>query len=404
MTKLDLSAIRKAFPGLDQSVNGHPLVYVDSAATAQKPRAVLDAVAHAYTHDTANVHRGVHQLSQRATAGYEGSRQKVATFLGGVDSREVVFTGGATEALNLLAYGIAATLSPGDEVLVTEMEHHANLVPWQLACERTGARLRHIPVTDEGMLDLTTNPFTDRTKVLAIVHASNTLGTINPIAELARMAHERGAIVVVDGAQWAPHGPVSPRELGADAYVLSGHKLFGPTGIGVLWADLALLESLPVWQGGGDMIRSVTLEKSTFAEVPHRFEAGTPPIVQAIGLAAAISWLEEVGWTAIAEHEQSLMAYLADGLASVAGLRRIGVAEARVPLASFVLEGIHPHDIGTILDLDGIALRTGHHCTEPLMERFGVPATARVSLAFYNVHHEIDRVVDALNKAKELFA
>ncbi|MEN0062594.1 MAG: SufS family cysteine desulfurase [Myxococcota bacterium] len=404
MARFDVDALRSEFPGLHQHVHGKPLIYADSAATAQKPKAVLAALYEANALLAANVHRGVHELSRRATAQYEGARDIIATFLGGVPREEVVFTRGATEALNLLAYGLQTRLSVGDEVLVTGMEHHANLVPWQLACARSGATLRHIPVTDEGALDLAAAPWSPATKVVGVVHASNTLGTINPIAQIAAKAHEHGAIVVVDGAQWVPHGPTDPVALGADAYVFSGHKLYGPTGIGVLWARTSLLESLPVWQGGGDMIRSVTLTESTFADLPHRFEAGTPPIAQAIGLAAAIEWVQGVGWEELGEHEAQLTDALDAMLAALPQVRRIGTHRPRVSLASFVFDGIHAHDVGSIVDTEGVALRTGHHCTEPLMDRFDVPATTRISLAAYNTFDEIERIGRALRTVLDVLA
>ncbi len=400
----DIDEIRAAFPGLHQQVHGKPLVYADSAATAQKPQPVIDALVEAHTWLAANVHRGVHELARRATQRFEGARDTVARFLGGVPREEIVFTRGATEALNLLANGLAHRLGPGDEVLVTEMEHHANLVPWQLVCARTGAALRHVPVTDEGALGEVGAQVGPTTRVFAFVHASNTLGTINPVAQLAAEARAHGALVIVDGAQWVPHGPTDVRALGADAYVFSGHKVFGPTGIGVLWGTRDLLESLSVWQGGGEMIESVTLRRSTFAGIPARFEAGTPPIAQAIGLAAAIQWLEGVGFDAVAAHEASLAAVLDDHLAGIEGLRRVGTASPRVPLASFVFDDIHAHDVGTILDTEGVAIRTGHHCTEPLMDRYDVPATSRISLAVYNTPEEIERIARALRTVREVFA
>lgn len=400
----DIDEIRAAFPGLHQQVHGKPLVYADSAATAQKPQPVIDALVEAHTWLAANVHRGVHELARRATQRFEGARDTVARFLGGVPREEIVFTRGATEALNLLANGLAHRLGPGDEVLVTEMEHHANLVPWQLVCARTGAALRHVPVTDEGALGEVGAQVGPTTRVFAFVHASNTLGTINPVAQLAAEARAHGALVIVDGAQWVPHGPTDVRALAADAYVFSGHKVFGPTGIGVLWGTRDLLESLSVWQGGGEMIESVTLRRSTFAGIPARFEAGTPPIAQAIGLAAAIQWLEGIGFDAVAAHEASLAAVLDDHLAGIEGLRRVGTASPRVPLASFVFDDIHAHDVGTILDTEGVAIRTGHHCTEPLMDRYDVPATSRISLAVYNTPEEIERIARALRTVREVFA
>jgi len=404
MSPAELTALRAEFPGLHQQVHGAPLIYADSAATAQKPRAVIEALTEATTFLAANVHRGVHELARRATERYEGARDVVAGFLG-VDRDEVVFTKGATEALNLLAHGLSVGLGPGDEILVTEMEHHANLVPWQLAAKRTGATLRHVPVRDDGALDLQSidGLLGPATRVMAFVHASNTLGTINDVAELARKARAVGATVVVDGAQWVPHGAPDVRALGADAYVFSGHKLFGPTGIGVLWGSRRLLGSLPVWQGGGDMIESVGLHESTFADGPARFEAGTPPIAQAIGLAAAIRWLEGVGADTLAAHEAALGAGLDAMLAAIPGVRRIGTVRPRVCLASFVLDDIPAHDVGTILDTAGVAIRTGHHCTEPLMARFSVPATARISLSVYNTPDEIERIGQALRTVLDVF-
>jgi cysteine desulfurase/selenocysteine lyase len=367
---------------------------------------MLEAVARAYAYDYSNVHRGVHTLSQRATAAYEGARETLARFLGAAEAAEIVFVRGTTEGLNLVAQSFARPrLAPGDEVLVSHMEHHSNIVPWQLVCEATGARLKVAPISDAGELDLDAfaRLLGERTRIVALVHVSNALGTIVPVAEVVRLAHARGVPVVLDGAQAAPHLPLDVRELGCDFYTVSGHKLFGPTGIGVLYGRRELLEAMAPYQGGGEMISSVTFAKSEYKEPPHRFEAGTPNIVGAIGLGAVVDYLEAIGMERIAAYEGELLAYGRERLAAVPGLRLIGTARHKAALFSFVIEGVHAHDVGTILDQQGIAVRAGHHCAQPAMERFGIAATARASLAFYNTREEIDRLVDGLAEVREIF-
>ncbi len=405
LAPLDVEQLRAEFPVLHQQVNGQPLVYLDNAATTQKPRAVIEAVTRFYEHDCANVHRGVHTLSQRATDAYESARATVQRQLNAASAAEIVFLRGATEAVNLVAQSfLRPRLQAGDEILVSGMEHHANIVPWQLLCQQSGAQLRVIPVTDAGELELAAldDLLTARTRLVAVTHISNALGTVNPVAEIIDRAHERGVPVLVDGAQALPHGPVDVQALDADFYVFSGHKVYGPSGIGALYAKSAHLQAMPPWQGGGEMIRSVTFEKTTFAPPPERFEAGTPNIEGAIGLAAAIEWLNGLGAERVAAHEQALLAHATEALAKVPGLRLIGTAERKAGIISFVMEGAHPHDIGTILDHQGIAIRTGHHCAQPLMRRFGVPATARASFAVYNTRAEVDRLVAGLAKVKEV--
>jgi cysteine desulfurase/selenocysteine lyase len=403
---LDVHAIRKDFPILTREVYGKPLVYLDNAASTQRPQQVLDAIQHFYTTSNSNVHRGVHLLSQEATELYEGARKTLASFVG-ASSEEIVFTRGTTEAINLVAFSYGrANVSTGDEIVVTHMEHHANIVPWQLLCQQTGAVLKVAPITDDGALDM--EAFTallgDRTKIVAVTHISNALGTVNPVAEIARLTHAAGAVLLVDGAQGAPHGTVDVKALGADFYALSGHKMYGPTGIGLLYGRRELLEAMPPWQGGGDMILSVTFEETTYNEAPFRFEAGTPNIAGAIGLAAAADYLQSLGLDAIAAHEADLLAYGTEVLSAVDGLRLIGTAPKKAGVLSFVLDGIHPHDIGTILDREGVAIRTGHHCAQPVMERFGVAATARASLGVYTTREELDALVKALQAVREVFA
>jgi cysteine desulfurase/selenocysteine lyase len=402
----DIERLRARFPAIHQEVRGKPLVYLDSAATALKPEVVIEAVSFVYARDCANVHRGVHQLSQRATDSFEKAREKVRSFINAREAKECVFVRGTTEAINLVASCLAQSrLKPGDEVLITELEHHSNIVPWQLACERTGARLVVVPVTDEGDVRLEdfSAKLSDKTRVVAVSHASNTLGTILPIKEMARLAHERSAIVVVDGAQTAPHLPVDVQDLGVDFYAFSGHKLYGPTGIGVLYGRRELFEKLPPYQGGGSMIRVVTFEKTTYQGLPERFEAGTPDIAGAIGLGAAIDFLTELDRDAILAHEHALLEYGSEQLSSLPGVRLIGTARHKIGVLSFVVDGVHPHDLGTIVDTEGVAIRTGHHCTQPLMQRFGVPATARASLGLYNRREDIDTLVSAVRKAQEMF-
>ena len=402
----DVSVIRKDFPILQREVRpGVPLVYLDSAATSQKPLQVLDAMRDYNEHHNANVHRGIHTLAEEATALYEGARAKVATFIGAADPREVVFGKNSTEALNLLAHVLP--FGPGDEVVITEMEHHSNIVPWQLACQRTGATLKWIGLTDDGRLDLADldRVITERTKVVAFVHQSNLLGTVNPVAEVAARAKAVGAYVVLDASQSVPHSPVDVGSLGVDAVAFTGHKMCGPTGIGVLWARFDLLEMLPPFLGGGEMIDEVTMAASTFAPPPHKFEAGTPPIAQAVGLGAAVDYLSELGMTAVHAHEQALTAYLLEGLGAVPGLRVIGPQDmtARGGAVSFVLNGIHPHDVGQFLDEYGVAVRVGHHCARPACLRYGVPATSRASLYLYTDTSDIDALITGLERVRSFF-
>jgi cysteine desulfurase/selenocysteine lyase len=396
-----IALCRHHFPLLRQWVNGKPLIYLDNAATSQKPQVVIDAMMRYYQEENSNIHRGVHFLSARATLAYEDVRRKAKQFINASHEHEVVFVRGTTEAINLVAgtYG-RASVRQGDEILVSAMEHHSNIVPWQMLCEERGARLTVIPMNDRGELELDAYAalLTPRTKLVALVHVSNALGTINPVREMIAMAHERQIPVLIDGAQAVPHRAVDVQAMDADFYAFSSHKMFGPTGVGVLYGKTALLEAMPPYQGGGDMIRSVTFERTTYAGLPHKFEAGTPNIGGAIGLGAAIDYIQQVGLTSIAAFERELLAYATETLLAVPGLRIIGTAAEKASVLSFVLEGIHPHDIGTILDHEGIAVRTGHHCAQPVMQRFGVPATARASFAFYNTKEEVDALVRALHK------
>lgn len=402
---LDLKA---DFPALHQEVNGRPLVYLDSAATSQKPRPVIEAVERFYLRDNANVHRGIHELSNRATDAYEGARAIVAAYLGIADPAELIWTRGTTDAINLVAssWG-ASTLRAGDEIVLTVMEHHSNLVPWQLVARRTGARLRFVEMDDQQRLDLDTldAALGPRTRLVAVGHVSNALGTVNPVREIAERAHRVGARVLVDGAQSAPHLPIRVDALGCDFFAFSGHKMCGPTGIGGLWARRELLERMPPVQGGGDMIDTVELERSTFAELPHRFEAGTPPIAGAIGLAAAVEYLSQVGMERIARHEELLLAYADAQLRDIPGLRIFGPVDPnrRAGVLSFTLAGVHAHDLATILDSEGVAIRAGHHCTQPLMRRLGVAATARASFYIYNDPGDVDALVRALHVARRIF-
>ena len=403
----DIAAIRRDFPALHQRVHDRPLVYLDSAATALKPQAVIDAVVNVYARDCANIHRAVHLLSQRATKAYEEARAKVARFVNAPSADECIFLRGTTEAINLVAFSWGrANLRAGDEILVSGLEHHSNIVPWQMACEATGAKLVVAPVDEGGevRLDAFEKALSDRTRLVATAHVSNTLGTIQPAKEIVRLAKSKGALVLFDGAQAVPHIPVDLTDLGADFYAFSGHKLYGPTGIGVLWGRKALLDEMAPWQGGGDMIRSVTFEKTTYNVIPHKFEAGTPNIAGAIGLGAAVDYVSALGMEAVAAHERELLAYGTRRLEEIDGLRIIGKAKDKVGVLSFVMETSHPHDIGTIVDMEGVAIRTGHHCTQPLMERYGVAATARASLGVYNDESDIDALVKALTKVKEMFA
>ena len=405
--RFDVARVRAEFPILATRVHGKPLVYLDNAATTQKPRVVLDAVLGYYTTENANIHRGVHYLSQQATEAYEGAREKVARFLNAASAREIIFVRGATEGINLVAQSYArSVVRPGDEILVTGMEHHSNIVPWQLLAEQTGVVLRVAPVTDAGELDVAAfeRLLGERTRLVSVVHLSNALGTVNPIRRITAAAHRRGIPVLVDGAQSAPHLAVDVRALDCDFFVFSGHKLFGPTGIGVLYGREALLDWMPPWQGGGDMISSVTFERSTWAGLPAKFEAGTPHIAGAVGLGAAVDWLSAIGLDAVAAHEDELLRYAAAEVGRIPGVTLIGTAPERASILSFALDGVHAHDIGQVLDLEGVAIRAGHHCAQPVMQRFGVPATARASFALYNTRAEVDALVAGLFKVKQVFA
>ena len=404
--KPDFDQIRKDFPILATTMRGKPLAYLDSAASAQKPQAVIDAMSNFFSRGYANIHRGVYQLSADATISYEAARERVARFIGAPSVREVIFVRNATEAINLVARTFGEQqIGEGDEILLTHMEHHANIVPWQMLAERCGAKIQVARVSDAGELDVEhlAGLISPRTKLMAFTHVSNALGTINPVRHLTNLARERGIPTLVDGAQAVPHQPVDVEALGCDFYVFSGHKVFGPSGAGVLWGRLPLLEAMPPFLGGGDMIESVSFEGTTFAPVPQKFEAGTPDIASVIGLGAAVDYLSAIGMQAIADREQSLLTYATERLQEVPGLRLIGTAKDKAAVLSFVLEDAHPHDIGTILDGEGVAIRAGHHCAQPLMQRMNVPATARASLAFYNNKSDIDQLVAALHKTQELF-
>lgn len=402
----DIARIRELFPILAQPAGDKPLAYLDNAATTQKPQAVLDTLSRYYAFENANIHRGVYALSQKATEAYEGARGKVARFLHAAEPAEIVFTRNATEGINLVAQTFGRRqVGEGDEVVVSTMEHHSNIVPWQMLCEEQGAKLRVVPITDTGelMLDELASMLGPRTKLLSLVHMSNSLGTINPVREVVELAQAHGVPVLIDGSQAAYHMPVDVQAIGCDFYVVTGHKLYGPTGIGALYGRRALLDAMPPYQGGGDMIQSVTFERTTYNDVPHKFEAGTPHIAGAIGLGAAVDFISGVGFGAIAAHERQLLAYATTALSNVPGLRLIGTAPNKASILSFVLDGVHAHDIGTIVDTEGVAIRTGHHCTQPVMDRFEIPATARASLAMYNTTAEIDQLVSALNKVREVF-
>lgn len=405
--RLDVAAIRRDFPILDQRINGKPLVFLDSAASSQRPRAVINAISHYYEHDHANVHRGVYTLSQRATEAYEGARETVRGFINARSEREVLFMRGTTEGINLVAQSyLRPKLQPGDEVLVSALEHHANIVPWQLVCEQTGATLKVIPMHASGELDFAAceQLIGPRTRLLALAHVSNALGTIVPVEQYIALARRHGVPVLLDGAQAVPHMSVDVQALGCDFYCFSGHKMLGPTGVGVLYGREQLLQAMPPWQGGGDMILTVSFEKTTYNQLPWKFEAGTPNISGVIGLGAAIKYLQALGMQRIGEYEHELLQYATERLTAVPGLRIIGTAKVKAAVISFVLEGIHPHDIGTILDTEGVAIRTGHHCAMPVMTYYRVPATARASMAFYNTHDEIDRLVAALEQARRLLS
>ncbi len=402
----DVDRIRADFPILRQEIRGKPLVYLDNAATTQKPQTVIDAISHFYMSDCANIHRGVHELSRRATESYEGARQKLQTFLNAKESKEIVFVRGATEGINLVAQSfVKPRLEPGDEILISAMEHHSNIVPWQMLCEEVGATLRIAPINDAGelMIDELPEFISSRTRLVAIAHVSNALGSINPIREIIALAHERDVPVLIDGAQALAHVKVDVQELDCDFYVFSGHKLYAPNGIGALYGKADLLEKMPPYQGGGDMISSVTFEKTLYNDLPYKFEAGTPSIADTIGLGAAIDYVSAIGIDNIAAHEHALLVYATAALAKISGLRIIGTAKEKAAVLSFVMDGIHPHDVGTILDQEGVAIRAGHHCAQPVMQRFGIPATTRASFGVYNTLEEVDALVNGINKVKEIF-
>jgi len=405
-TTFDVVKIREDFPILRELIHGKPLVYLDNANTTQKPRQVLDALATYYRHDNSNIHRATHLLSERATRSYEATRSAVARFINAADRREIVFTKGCTEGINLVAQSWGRTnLKAGDEVLVTWMEHHSNIVPWQLICAQTGATLKAAPITDRGELDLDAfdRLLTPNTRFVAIIHVSNALGTVNPVASLVAKAKAVGASVLVDGAQATPHMPVDVRELGCDFYTFSGHKMYGPTGTGVLYGRASMLDAMPPYQGGGDMISSVTFEKTLYNELPYKFEAGPPNIAGVVGLGAAVEYLAGLDRSAVSAHEDALLAYATERVREVAGVRVLGEARQKSSVLSFVLEGVHPHDMGTILDSEGIAVRTGQHCAQPVMDRYGVPATVRASIGLYNTREEIDTLVAGIHKVREVF-
>ncbi|HET9408617.1 MAG TPA: cysteine desulfurase [Candidatus Sulfotelmatobacter sp.] len=402
-----IERVRPDFPILREKVHGHELVYLDNAATSQKPKTVIDAIVHYYEHDNSNVHRGVHHLSERATEEYEAARKSVQQFLHAGRSSEIIFTRGTTEAINLVAqtYG-RAHVGAGDEVLITAMEHHSNIVPWQMLCEERKAKLRVAPINERGELILEEFErfLTSRTKIVAVGHVSNALGTLNPVGQIVRMAHAKSIPVLVDGAQAAPRLPINVQELDCDFYAFSSHKAYGPTGFGVLYGKQALLEAMPPYQGGGDMISSVTFEKTLYNKVPHKFEAGTPDMAGAVGLHAAIDYLNDLGLENIAAYEHDLLSYATEAVSTIPGVRIVGTAKEKAGVLSFVMEGVHPHDIGTILDQEGIAIRTGHHCAQPVMERFGIDATARASFGLYNTKEEVDALVRGIKKVQEVFA
>ena len=400
-----MARLREDFPILHRTVHGKPLVYLDNAATSQKPQCVIDGEARYYAELNANIHRGVHALSQQATDAYEAARDTVRRFINAARREEIVFVRGTTEAINLVAASYGQRLRPGDEILITEMEHHSNIVPWQLLCERSGAVLRVAPIDDAGelMLDEFERLLGPRTRLVAVTHVSNALGTINAVKRIVDLAHAKGIAVLIDGAQAAPHLEIDVQALDCDFYAFSGHKLYGPTGVGVLYGKAALLEAMPPYQGGGDMIREVTFAKTTYNDLPYKFEAGTPNIAGVIGLGAAIDYVSAIGLDAIAAHEHELLAYATEQARAVSGLRLIGTARDKASILSFVLDGVHPHDVGTILDGEGVAVRTGHHCAMPVMEHFHVPATVRASFALYNTRAEVDALLRAVRKAQEVF-
>ncbi len=405
--RADFAALRADFPILQQTVHGHPLAYLDNAASAQRPQAVIDAMVRHEQHDHANVHRGVHTLSQRSTDAFEGAREKVRGFINASSASEIIFTRGTTESINLVAASFGGSrLGPGDEILLTWMEHHSNIVPWQLIAERTGARVVPAPITTEGALDMAAfkERLSSRTRIVAVGHVSNALGTINPVAEITELAHRHGALVLIDGAQAVPHLRVDVQAIDCDFYAFSGHKMFAPSGIGALYGKAQLLDAMPPYQGGGEMILTVGFDKTTFNALPYKFEAGTPNIVGAVGLGAAIDYLNAIDFDALARHEAELLAFATEELRRLPGSRLIGTAAHKASVLSFVLDPIHAHDLGTIVDQEGVAIRTGHHCAMPVMDFFEVPATARASFAFYNNRDDVHRLIRGLKRALELFS
>jgi cysteine desulfurase/selenocysteine lyase len=405
--KFDVARIREDFPVLHQMVNGKPLVYLDNAATTQKPQAVIDALVRYYSADNSNVHRGVHTLSQRATEDYDSGRSKARQFINAASDEEIIFVKGTTDGINLVAHSYARQhLGKGDEIIISTMEHHSNIIPWQVLCQEKGAHLRVIPISDAGelLMDEYENLLSSRTKLVAITQVSNVLGTVNPIKQIVEMAHSQGVPVLVDGAQATPHMPVDVQKLGCDFYVFSGHKIYGPTGIGVLYGRAELLEAMPPYQLGSDMIKSVTFERTVYNDLPYKFEAGTPNIAGVIGMGAAIDYLTEIGMDSIDNYEHGLLEYGTECLSGIDGVKIVGNAPGKASVLSFVMDCAHPHDIGTILDTEGVAIRTGHHCAQPLMNRYGVPATARASLSFYNTRDEVDLLVKAIDRVIEVFS
>jgi cysteine desulfurase / selenocysteine lyase len=403
----DVQRIRADFPILGTQVNGKPLAYLDNAASSQMPRQVIERLVHYQTAEHSNIHRAVHYLSEKATAEYEGARRKVQRFINAREEREVIFTRGTTTAINLVAHGFGrAFIGEGDEIIISHLEHHSNIVPWQMLCEENGAKLRVIPINDAGelLLDEYQRLLTDRTRLVAITHVSNALGTVNPVEEMIGLSHARGVPVLVDGAQAVPHMAVDVQALDCDFYAFSGHKMCGPTGIGALYGKAELLERMQPFEGGGDMILSVSFDKTTYNTIPHKFEAGTPPIAAAIGLGTSVDYLQGVGMEAIAAHEHELLAYATQQLSAIDGVRIIGTAAQKAAVLSFVIDGVHPHDVGTILNEDGVAVRTGHHCAQPVMQRYGIPATARASFYLYNTMEEVDALADGIRKVQSIFA
>ena len=405
--EFDVARIREDFPILKQTVNGKPLVYLDNGATSQKPQAVIDALVRYYSTENSNVHRGVHTLSQMATDDYEAARSKVRRFINAEDEREIIFVRGTTEGINLVAQSFGRqNVHEGDEIVISAMEHHSNIVPWQILCEEAGAKLRVIPINDAGelLLDEYEKLLNQRTKLVSILQVSNALGTINPVKKIVEIAHAQGIPVLLDGAQAVPHGPVDVRDLDCDFYVFSGHKVYGPTGIGILYGKAERLEAMPPYQGGGDMIKSVTFEKTIYNTLPYKFEAGTPNIAGSIGLGAAIDYVNDLGLDRIVAYEHGLLEYGTELLSELSNVRMIGTAKEKSGILSFVMDDVHPHDIGTILDAEGIAIRTGHHCAQPVMQRFGISATARASLAFYNTKEDIDALIKGIDRVNEVFS